>query len=379
MKVNNFATLRGRKIEFFCAENQPEWGYSDNRKNTFGVLYPKDESAINCGLYVVFHSAGHDVYSTISCTEYENNHNIYQTPEDMYGLYLDCREWEDTDWWWGGYDEYDYIKDKENRMGKKRQPVENRVYATIDWVIENYPIDINRIYGVGNSMGGTGCLGIAATRGDIFAAIKVNVPAGILHFFDRYDDSIEPPVIVDYSGTDDMWSKGHDRFYNGANDKKFSVFGFWGPFGHENNHARIHEFNDLVHSLDIFKIKKNEAYPAFTNSSTNTTLPWPDDLESQVSGQVNAFYRWKLLSDTEDEVKFELRLMNENDWETRETLPEESVCDVTPRRLQNFVPEGKLTVTFGDEEVEAVLENGLVTVPSLKITKTPMVLAVKKG
>lgn len=377
MNVNNFATLRGRKIEFFSAENQPEWGYTDKRRNSFAVLYPEDTEAKNCALYVVFHSAGHDLYSTLSCTEYENNHNIYQTPKDMYGLYLDCREWEDTDWWWGGWDEYGNI-DKTDREGK-RQPVENRVYATIDWTVKNFPIDADRIYGVGNSMGGTGALGIAATRGDIFAAIKVNVPAGVLHFFDRYDNSIEPPVIVDYSGTDDIWSKGHDRFYKGADELKFSVFGFWGAFGHENNHARIYEFNDLVHSLDIFKLRKNEAYPAFTNASANTPLPWPDHTDCKESGQVNAFFRWKTLSDTENEVSFELRLMNENDWQTRVTLPEESRCDVTPRRLQNFTACEGVTATFGGKAADVVFENGLLTVSNLTVTKTPAVLSIKKN
>ena len=54
--------------------------------------------------------------------------------------------------------------------------------------------------------------------------------------------------------------------------------------------------NDLINSFDWLSVKKNEAYPVFTNASTNDPLPWPDQLADKKPGQVNAFFRWKIVS-----------------------------------------------------------------------------------
>ena len=37
---------------------------------------------------------------------------------------------------------------------------------------------------------------------------------------------------------------------------------------------------------------------AFTNATDNSKPPWPDDLKNPAAGQVNAFFRWKNVSDT---------------------------------------------------------------------------------
>ena len=64
-------------------------------------------------------------------------------------------------------------------------PVEKRVISTVKWVIQKYGIDPDRVYLSGNSMGGNGTLGIGMRHGDVFAAIKANVPAGIEHVSNR--------------------------------------------------------------------------------------------------------------------------------------------------------------------------------------------------
>ena len=143
------------------------------RRNGFLVLHSKQTRA-NAPLYVVLHSAGHDVHSCLSCTTSVGNHDIYHSPEDFFALYLDCRA-NPGDWWWG----------IEKYKGPNVCPTEKRVIDTVKWVIKQYGIDENRVYLCGNSMGGSGTLGIGMRHGDVFAAIKANVPAKVEHVSSR--------------------------------------------------------------------------------------------------------------------------------------------------------------------------------------------------
>lgn len=381
--------LNGRRLEFFHHESQPEWGYDKPQTDTFAVMHPKEEiPGRQYPLYVVVHSAGHDVYSALSCLWKEHNHDIYHVPEDMYGLFLDCRA-NACDWWWGG-DSINGQEKPENR-GCEKRPVEKRCIATVEWTMDAYPIDKNRVYAVGNSMGGSGALGMAVCRGDIFAAVKVNVPAGVRHVMDRccLDSPApagftlpDPPVIIDYSGTDDIWSTGHEQLYRAAQRAGYPLIGFWGPYGHCNDDSIMEQYNDLIHSLGIGTLRKDEAYPVFMNASTDDPIPWPDHRDSKDSGQVNAFFRWKVLEDTRECLRMELRLMNSADWNTRRTLPEETTADVMIRRLQRFSPENgaKPRATYGGTEVTAELdENGHPMFRKLPVLQIPQVLEIRIG
>ena len=391
MNVQQNGLMHGRRVEIFHHESDPAWGYKQPQEDTFAVYYPKDyDSTKTYPLCVVFHSAGHGVWSCFGCVERDGNHDIYHVPDDMFGLYLDCytqRYTEgNTDWWWGGNDaNEDGITE---RSGTAQQPVEKRAIATVEWTIGNYPIDKERVYAVGNSMGGSGSLGIALCRGDLFAALKVNVPAGTRHAMDRCALDREapagfkipdPPVLVDYSAQDDCWSRGHDRFYKAMQAHRYAAMGFWGAFGHANDNSIIEKENDLVHAFNIFSVRLHEAYPAFTNASTDDAMPWPDHLDSKAAGQINGFFRWRVLCDTAEEFSIELRLLGESEWQSRMTFPTESTADVTLRRLQNFTaaPGEKIAYTFGDQSGTVTADDAL-TVPHLTIRREPTVLTLRK-
>ena len=223
----------GRKLETFKHGIQKEWGYATPQRDTFLVLHPRQARA-KAPLYVVLHSAGHDVHSCLACTAAVGNHDIYHSPPDFFALYLDCRA-NKGDWWWG----------IEKYKGPEVSPAEKRVMDTVKWVIQQYGIDENRVYLCGNSMGGSGTLGIGMRHGDVFAAIKANVPARVEHVSSRMyfpPQTVpagvtlpDPPVVVDYSAQNDSWSKGHDAFANAMNERKYALFLYWGPFGHANN------------------------------------------------------------------------------------------------------------------------------------------------
>jgi poly(3-hydroxybutyrate) depolymerase len=367
-----------RKLDTFRHGARKEWGYAGPQQDTFLVLHPR-QAKVGAPLYVVLHSAGHDVHSCLACTNRVGNHDIYHAPQDFYALYLDCRA-NKGDWWWGS----------EKYKGPQVGPTEKRVVDTVKWVVKEYGLDENRVYLCGNSMGGSGALGIGMRHGDVFAAVKANVPAKVEHVSSRMyfgagavpaDVTLpDPPVVVDYSAQNDSWSRGHETFIKAMNDRKYALFLYWGPFGHANNHEQILKVNDLINSFDWLGVKKNEAYPVFTNASTNDPLPWPDRLTDKKPGQVNAFFRWKNLSDTADVVEMKLFLVRAADLKTSFTVPTEATADVSLRRVQKLKasPGAPMFWTFGRAKGEARADaQGCVTFPGLKITADPTTLSVR--
>ena len=384
----NNPTASGRKLEIFQHGVKPEWGYKVPQRDTFVVIHPR-QSGKQAKLYVVLHSAGHDVISCVQCTRTVGNHDIYHSPDDFYALYLDCRA-NRGDWWWGGMHRRDARLKKMN-SGSDPAPVEKRSIDTVKWVIEKYSIDKNRVYLCGNSMGGSGTLGIGMRYGDIFAAIKANVPAGIEHVSHRMSfppqpapkdaGFPDPPVVIDYSAQNDGWSAGHDLFAGAMNERRYALFFYWGPFGHANNHSRISKVNDLINSFDWLEVRKNESYPVFTNSSTNDKLPWPGDVKNKASGQINAFFRWKNLNDTADKLEISLFLLTPQLLETTFDIPGSSTADVSLRRIQNLQikPGETFKWSFGKAKGEGRAgEDGLLSIAGLKITARATTLALSR-
>jgi pimeloyl-ACP methyl ester carboxylesterase len=369
-----------RKLETFQHGVKEDWGYAVPQRDTFLVLHPK-KAKPNAPLYVVLHSAGHDVHSCLACTSKVGNHDIYRAPDGFFALYLDCRA-NKGDWWWG-INKY---------KGPEVSPTDKRAMDTVKWVIKQYGIDENRVYLCGNSMGGSGTLGLGMRHGDVFAAIKANVPAKVEHVSERMyfpPQSIpanvtlpDPPIAIDYSAQNDGWSRGHDGFVKAMTERKYPLFMYWGPFGHANNHQQILKVNDLINSFDWLSVKKNEAYPVFTNASTNDPLPWPDNVKNKTSGQVNAFFRWNNLSDTSSSIEMALFLIKSAELKTTFTVPTGATADVSLRRLQNLrIAAGeKVEWKFGSKAGQAQADStGCVTIPGLKITAEPAMLTVQKA
>ncbi len=363
MRIENGGQLCGRRLAILRSVCGKELGYESEQTDTFAIHYPMNyDETRKYPLYVVFHSAGHDVYSALSCLLSKGNHDIYHTPDDMFGLFLDCRANMSNDWWWGGINA---LGQGDPKLHDGIQPVERRCIATVEWMIKNYNVDDDRVYAVGNSMGGSGALGIALCRGDIFAAIKANVPAGVRHaadrsFLDREAESCleipDPPIVVDYSAQNDGWSKGHDELYRGMREKRYALHGYWGEFGHANNNNAIAEKNDLVHGIPVLSVKRSEPYPVFTNASTDDRNPWENTDCAVASGQVNGFFRFENIKDTENELEMELWMLTPDEIETRISLPEVSNADILIRRVKNFKlsPFEEFSWTLGSDGIVTI-------------------------
>ena len=382
-----------RQTERFEHGSLPQWGARNpNQKDCLYVVFPKDGPADNRPLYVVLHSAGHSAQSALNCTLEKGNHDIYTVPDDFYGLFLDCYANKDTDWWWGGRraDQPEINDECAERATAELQPVEKRLLDEIAWAVEKFNIDVNRVYLCGNSMGGSGTLGFGLANGDVFAAIKANVPAGVWHAYDRLqlgeidapERIVDPPVCLDYSSPIDQWSLYHEELFKGVEKRKYSYIAYWGNFGHENNDEKVAEYNDLFKTFDWTSVRKDQAYPVFTNASSDSEIPWPECAKDAPSGQRGAFFRWENKTDSEDSFEIVLRLASSEELQSKQfVIPTSSVADVSLRRLQNFKiqPNETIVWTFGEQSGKAVADkNGLITIPELKVKDEPNVLKLAK-
>lgn len=378
--------INGRKLDVYWQEGNVKRGEAHDERNLILVEHPVPGThERNRPLYVILHSAGHDAYSTLMCTRTEGNHDIYHAPDDFYALYLDCRANSEKDWWWGA----------KSRKGFDETACEKRVIDTVVWAIAKYNINSNRVYLSGNSMGGSGTLGIGLRHGEIFAAIKANVPA--IKWFNHPVQSLglnlpqlpegaklaDPPVTVDYSSPIDDWSIGHDVLIKGMHDRKYPYLLFWGSYGHANNHAQIAKKNDIIHAFDWLSVRLDQPYPAFTDATTDTPSPWPDDRKNPNPGQLNGFFRWDNARADEKSVSMDLRLATAEELKTKLfKVPSESTVTVTVRRLGKFAvkPGDKLAWQFGAASGELTVgSDALVTIPKLTITATPTELrAIRK-
>lgn len=383
---------RGTRVERFEHKTLPEWGAKNPEQvDYFYVAEPNDGPAEGRPLYVSLHSAGGTGEDEFEWRrEHPDVHNIYAIPDGFYALFPDCGKNNETDWWYGGRPAMNKEITPELAEKAEATPVEKRIIAEILWVIETYKIDPNRVYLSGNSMGGSGTLGLGMSHGEIFAAIKANVPAGIWHAYDRLqmdrDDAPEgmpdPPVCLDYSAPNDQWSDYHEYFFNGVDKRKYFYIAYWGNFGHENRDEKVAAVNDLFNTFDWLSIRKDAAYPVFTNSSTDDPCPWPAKDPNGPAGQRGAYFRWVNKVDTEDRFEIELRLAaNDELHSTIFTIPSESTTDVSLRRLQEFKvePNQQIEWTFGDRSGKSTADkNGLVTIPGLTIVPEPCVLSLTK-
>ncbi|MBC8373502.1 MAG: hypothetical protein ISS69_06580 [Phycisphaerae bacterium] len=367
--------ISGRKVLRY------EHGEKGNNGKKYFFVLPC-ENVKNPPLRVILHHAGGSGQQALN-EAYKSKHRHQYGSKDYAILYLDCRN-DKPDWWWGWHG----IKKNKDKYANKLYPTEKRVLDTVEWVIKNQKADRNRVYLSGRSMGGTGSLGIGYCRGDIFAAILVNVPAGADHVLFRLKNSNypDPPPTINTSSQTDGWSKGQEDLLAHCKKNKLPMIFAWGPFGHA---SRPDMANRAVYDFPWLKIVKNEAYPVFTDSDSDETYPGHKNKTGKdQKGQINGYYRWKNITDTDKNFAIQLRLVKNDELGKPETIPQESTADVTLRRLQAFKVKTGESHTWKTVRNGKVLQegevrpdkNGLLTVRRVKIDAVPVQLqvAVKK-
>ncbi|MFB3902527.1 MAG: hypothetical protein ACE15E_03680 [Acidobacteriota bacterium] len=384
--------MEGRKVLRFDHECLREWGYQTSRTEYFYVVEPQ-KLLPKAPLLVILHSAGGDAQAELP--KYLEK-PWFKSLACFYTLALNSGQGEDD--WWGAH----AIRDHKSTYAKRLTPVESRVLATLQWVLANYPIDPDRVYLYGGSMGGSGGLGIAMPRGDLFAAIYIEIPAGFDHFYHRMglpnpaDSKIsflpisrfpDPPVLVFAASHMDRWGEGLSGFLNMLGEQRLAAVFTWGPWGHSADPWKQPTLSRAAWEFPWQSVRRNEAYPAFTNSSTDGR--WPGYMSSGPDqyGQINGYFRWCSVTDLPDSFAMELRLVQEGELDGPDSrLPAESTTDVTIRRFQRFVVEwGKIYAWRFEREGKLVGcgtaradVDGLLTIPRLEICRRPSRLTLTR-
>ncbi len=374
----------GRKVLRYEHDSIPEWGYAKPQQDYFYVL-PLAENPEKKPLHVVLHSAGCSGDIALDRAFKHPDWFHYMGLEDQVILYLDCRK-NRNDWWWGAHS----IRKEKEKYADAYCPAEKRVLTTIEWVIQTYKIDRNRVYLSGISMGGSGSLGIGMRRGDIFAAVNVAVPAGIEHIEHRVfgKEVPDPPILVNFSAPNDNWSKDQEKLIAYFKDKKFPLVFGWGPHGHQSSVAGYHPAAQL---FPWRSIRKNEAYPVFSNASTDKNYPgFKNATGGDESGQIGALFRWKTIVDTPERFEVDLRLVKRAELKPVMSegvdLPITAHTAVSFRRLQSFKTEAGQSYQWSLSREGKTLQSGaakadeagLLTIEKLQLSDQSARLKVQR-
>jgi pimeloyl-ACP methyl ester carboxylesterase len=311
----------------------------------------------NAALCVVLHSANRTGYDYLAYQflnrKIDANDDpatvITRVPGDCYALFPNSTN---DEWWgWG-------MARKDMAKYSTTSPPESRVFDTVEWVVKHYKIERNRIYLSGVSMGGCGALGLGLPHGDIFAAVLADVPAGTEYVafrrglpaavtadHDRWLKQIsgtglpDPPPLLDFSAQNDNWSKTQPALLQAALAGRLPLVLAWGPFGHTTFTNAIAKYSqcDVALSYPWLEIRRDEAYPVFTNATSDQHSPWSGTpLAFDESGQMNAYFRWKDRQDDSSKLTMQLWIVHPTVNGAPSKIPDEATADVTFRRLQRF-------------------------------------------
>ncbi len=423
-------TVGRREVTWYAHDADPAWGGREYR-DRFSIASPVAGPMKDAPLLVVLHwrgsgwpGKGVDLQTKVV----DEKNRVYSAPDDFYILTLDdMRDYHvlfkrtHDEYWWGATPSYAGPTAADvPRLREGETSCEKRILDTVEWTIRTLGCDRNRVYICGNSMGGQAAEAIGLAHGEVFAAVNANVPATCwfaaarLGFVkdDGTDDEewsvekfAEPPPLVDWSGVDDTWSRGREVVYRNVAKRKWVMIGLWGDYGHCGDVIAAREKNDLVEKFDWLSVRKNEAYPAFTDADSDDVLPWPFSVwkpkaawfsgwkgdvvsanmeiaeRAKVCGQVNGFFRWRVLSDTDGVFEMELRVASAAELGTRHfTPPEWTDVDVTIRRMQSPRLRSAKRVAWSFDGRYGVAErdeHGSLTIPALRVGKTAKVLSLR--
>ena len=370
-------SFSGRTVVRYEHGSLDQWNYATPQRDYFYVVRPKTPFSGKTSLRVILHSAGGSGQSEMVPNLAPDRAHIIQAYVDdsSYGLWLDCSVNRSVDWLWG----YQSIQTMRDRYKTELCPTENRLLATVDWVRRTFPIDPNRVYLSGVSMGGSGSLGLGMSHGNIFAAISVDVPAYPDHALFRLGNSKhpDPPPVFNFSAQNDQWSKGQEQLLADCQRNRYAMAFAWGPFGHTSDAS---EFNAAVYEFPWLSIRKDAAYPVFTGTSTDNVYPGFQNLTApDQQGQINGYFRWKNIADTPRNFVMELRLVAKNELHKPIDPPVLAITDVTLRRLQQFYVHPGQTyqwrlVAGGTPQQSGAMTasaDGLLTITRAKITDVP--------
>ena len=326
--------------------------------------------------------------------------------------------------WWYGWHEAKWTS-RPWGTGKVHNYAERRVLAFLDWVAAQWPVDRNRVFAQGGSMGGAGVYTFALRNGDRFAMVRGNVGianwtirghfttalelcTGYLNWTQipasdapnvaarmdmarwlRENPTVETPFLLAGNGKDDGaigWAQAVS-FFKALQDTRRPHAVFWGLHGHGTPPPSLRIGNRRSQQFRL-----DQSLPGLTRCSLDDNLGTATKREKPIEvknrhgelrkdafdgapeGGLNLHLRWG----TDD-------IVDEPDrWEMTVFLAaaapaEHCTVDLTPRRCQKFraKPGAAFRWTNTDPASGKAIQsgnatadrNGLVTLEQVEVGK----------
>ncbi len=382
------------------AANQPLMNKAGFIANDF-ALYRNGAASGKHPLRIRFHGGGGDfLLNIITVTGDEMNIN----PEHFFPSGKHA--------FWTGANENYNILDADSNISPPISGVNydfsrQQVSRLIDWAIANLPVDTNRIYLEGSSMGSIGAYFYAITNPDRIAAVKLSgsvfdlsfqddayagcmlnegnehrvegdsqfgeVGSGLyansgLLFYQQVNGNWmtntykekDYPFIYSINGKNDTvvgWTE-KTIYYQALNTSHAGGYYFWD--------RRKHGGGALVtwsdENFNLLRYKNNQSFPAFANCSCNEDYGDGSAASGDNYGTVNGFLDWKdNMTDSASKWKVKLFLRDLDKLSGTEPAPAFCVADVTPRRLQNFKMEPGDEINWMVEHAGSTTQSGMAT------------------
>ncbi len=327
--------------------------------------------------------------------------------------------------WWGSNPAYDIYNTVNNVVapttGINNNYSQQRVNNVIDWAINQLPIDSNRIYIQGTSDGSGPAFNYAISYPERIAAVKVHCGAFDFGFLNDWQSicTLNPgkknrvkgdlkygtvatnlmcnlgirtyeamnggwmihqyptrdyPFIYSINGKMDKdvgWTE-KTVFYDSLNRNHLGGYFFWDNRDHGGNTGQT--WGDS--NFDLYRFRRNVSFPAFAFCSLNEDFGNGNGLTGADHGTVNGALNWsdKIIDNTQTwQIKVFVRNLIDKDNNTI-VYPDSCTADVTPRRLQNFLPSAGSTLNWQVNHLGKIVQSGsinyqggLIVIPQVKI------------
>ncbi|MCY7410462.1 MAG: T9SS type A sorting domain-containing protein, partial [Chitinophagales bacterium] len=338
--------------------------------------------------------------------------------------------------YWGvneNYDVYDSLNNKQSpASGVNYNFVQLVMLRTIEWAKINLPVDSNRIYLEGSSLGAIGSYFLALNYPQNFAAVKLT--AGVFDFgfdhdyqpncslnagrskrkegdrrmgtialnlssslgiktYDGFDGgyvmhknkSIDYPFVYSLNGKHDKilgWTE-KTVYYDSVNTNQIGGWYFYDEGDHGANGGVWNK-----EGFDLFRFNKKISYPAFSNCSINEDYGEGNDTTGAAYGSVNGMLDWvNEIADSTFKWRanifiHDLKLLDSSIV----SYPDSCTVTITPRRVQRFFPPAGVSVIWNVTRNNLIVQSGsvlsdgsILIIPSVKIFKDTGIFQLSYG
>jgi Putative esterase len=294
-----------------------------------------------------------------------------------------------------------------------------RVLYTLDWALASFPVDPDRVYARGGSMGGTFALDFGLHDPNRVAAVHALVPKVDMTNF--VDSALSPMVfapmwgdpattdlstpdgvgvyqrlsmawlaanppgrnlvpLITISGRNDAtvgWSE-KIPFYRAMESNRQGGTFYWD----ERTHTGPGVWDAMDNLSELRRYRRAQSYPAFSHCSLDDDPGDGDPTHGDLVGQINAFVVWDTsLADYPDRWEVRLSLRDLTLSTGIRTAPESATVDVTPRRLQSFQVTPLTSYAWSVRSLadNTPIASGTATADSLGLVTVPAVTVLREG